>query len=88
MPIYEFKCAACGQVFDKLYRQMSSAGEAACPPCPACGSADTARLVSRFAVQGPPGVDAGQVAAEAAQANREASVTSKEQITKWRSAKG
>jgi len=87
MPVYEFRCATCGETFDKLYRHMVGAGDDACPPCPVCGSTATARIVSRFAVHGPAGVDAGQVAAEAAQANREASITSKEQISKWRSAK-
>jgi hypothetical protein len=38
-------------------------------------------------VQGPAGVDAGQVAADNAQANRQAAVTPKEQISKWRGAK-
>jgi putative FmdB family regulatory protein len=87
MPVYEFRCADCGEVFDKLYRQMQGSAEQVAPPCPACGSLATARLVSRFAVQGPAGVDAGQVAADNAQANRQAAVTSKEQISKWRSAK-
>ncbi|MEN6478007.1 MAG: zinc ribbon domain-containing protein [Anaerolineales bacterium] len=87
MPVYEFRCADCGQTFDKLYRHMLSAAEDACPPCPACGSPHTSRLVSRFAVHGPPGVDHQQVAAERAQAEREASITPREQINQWRSAK-
>jgi len=74
-------------VFDRLYRHMVSANDSAHPPCPACGSAETVRLVSRFAVQGPAGIDAAQVAAEAAQANREASITPKEQINQWRKQK-
>ena len=86
MPVYEFRCSDCGQTFDKLYRRMIS-GDREAPPCPVCGSANTSRLVSLFAVHGPAGVDAGQVAAEAAQADREASITSKDQINKWRGAK-
>ncbi|NLX35293.1 MAG: zinc ribbon domain-containing protein [Chloroflexi bacterium] len=87
MPVYEFRCIDCGETFDKLYRQMISAQGAEAPPCPACGSVNTSRLVSSFAVHGPAGIDPGQVAAEQKQAQRAASVTSKEQINKWRSAK-
>ncbi|MGI6375569.1 MAG: FmdB family zinc ribbon protein [Anaerolineae bacterium] len=87
MPVYEFRCADCGKTFDKLYRRMISGDSGETPPCPACGSASTSRLVSSFAVHGPAGVDVGQVAAETAQANREASITPKDQINRWRSAR-
>ena len=40
MPIYDFRCAACGAESELLVR-----GEAA-PACPACGSASLERLPS------------------------------------------
>ncbi|MFL5799409.1 MAG: FmdB family zinc ribbon protein [Actinomycetota bacterium] len=41
MPLYEFRCAGCGQIFDRLLPVGSDA-----PPCSACGSADVNRLIS------------------------------------------
>ncbi len=41
MPLYEYECAACGHVFEEICSAASGP-----PPCPACGSGDTARLVS------------------------------------------
>lgn len=40
MPIYEYRCGACGQAFERLVRK----GEL--PICPACGAADPARCMS------------------------------------------
>ena len=48
MPIYEYRCAACGQVFERLVRM----GAAETPPCPACGWAEARRLVSAIARTG------------------------------------
>jgi len=47
MPIYEFRCAGCGEVFEELV-----AGEGAAAACPACGSADSERVLSNVS---PPG---------------------------------
>jgi len=47
VPIYEFKCDACGERFEELV--AASAGAA---PCPACGSTATRRLISTVS---PPG---------------------------------
>ena len=44
MPLYEFRCNACGVEFEVLVR-----GEAP-QSCPACESADVKRKVSLFAV--------------------------------------
>jgi putative FmdB family regulatory protein len=33
MPIYEYQCEACGTVFDKFVRSMSTAFEVECPKC-------------------------------------------------------
>ncbi len=50
MPIYEYTCSACQSRFDQLQRTMSAAVDEARPPCPACGSGQTARSLSLFAV--------------------------------------
>jgi putative FmdB family regulatory protein len=46
MPIYEYACQKCHAKFEKLVRSMS---DAAPPPCPKCGSAQTSRELSVFA---------------------------------------
>jgi putative FmdB family regulatory protein len=46
MPIYEYRCAECHTIFQKL-RPMSKAD--APVACAHCGSADTARAISLFA---------------------------------------
>lgn len=52
MPVYEYTCEKCDQRFDRLVRSMSSESK---PACPACGSEQTARALSTFAV----GADGG-----------------------------
>lgn len=42
MPMFEFGCRACGEVFEELVR----GGEAPAPACPKCGSGDTERRLS------------------------------------------
>ncbi len=51
MPIYEYTCKSCDKTFDHLARTMATndAGVA----CPKCGSTQTARALSVFAVGGP-----------------------------------
>ena len=44
MPLYEYRCAACGTVAEVLLRTPTNV------PCPRCSSPDTVRLVSRFIV--------------------------------------
>lgn len=87
MPIYEFECRACGRRFSEFYRSMYSAKECPTPPCPICHSADVQRIVSSFAVHGPPRADPQEIATEKAAAEKLASITPKEQIEKWRSGK-
>jgi putative FmdB family regulatory protein len=43
MPLYDFRCPACGAT----YEARTPAGELA--PCPDCGSSSTERLLSPFA---------------------------------------
>ena len=42
MPMFEFCCRACGEVFEELLR----AGETTAPACPKCGSTGTERRLS------------------------------------------
>jgi putative FmdB family regulatory protein len=42
MPIYEYRCAACGHELEKLQRL----GDAPLTDCPECGKAELRRLVS------------------------------------------
>lgn len=86
MPIYVYECTTCGERFDRL-RPMSSVTEDVPPACPACSSAETRRVVAGFAVHGPAGVDHHEVAAQRAQDQRMASVTSKETIDSLRATK-
>jgi len=86
MPIYEFICNDCGHRFARLFRAVQGSDEGASPPCQACGSANTRRAISQFAVHGPGGADPAEVVAERAAENKLASITSKEQIDAWRSA--
>lgn len=87
MPIYEFECRACGYRFSEFYRTIQIAQEGRVPACPACQSQEIQRLVSSFAVHGPPRPDPAEVAAEKAAAERMASITPKEMIEKWRAGK-
>ena len=46
MPLYEFECQRCRQVFEELVR-AGSAGEAL--RCPSCGEQDVRKKMSTFA---------------------------------------
>jgi putative FmdB family regulatory protein len=43
MPIYEFKCAACGKEFETLVRSASTV-----PACPSCQGTDLHKKISSF----------------------------------------
>ncbi len=49
MPIYEFKCQSCRQVFDELCH-LNETGEKL--RCPECGQIGAKRLISVFAAHG------------------------------------
>lgn len=50
MPIYEYRCLDCGEVFSQLMlRSVDANGQQSCS---ACGSGETRRLISSFAVGG------------------------------------
>lgn len=49
MPLYEYRCDACGRTFEEL----RSSSEADAPiECPSCDSRRTARKLSSFAASG------------------------------------
>lgn len=43
MPLYEYRCAACREVFERLVAMSDPS-----PPCPSCGSSEVAKLMSAF----------------------------------------
>lgn len=45
MPIFEFRCPACGAKFEALLGHGDDPG---CEPCPSCHSTGCIKLVSRF----------------------------------------
>ena len=51
MPIYEFRCNACGAKSALFFRHMTTDAHG---NCSRCGSADTRRLMSSFRVLKPP----------------------------------
>jgi putative FmdB family regulatory protein len=50
MPIYEYRCAACGHRFSHLFRSIRTTDEAEPPACPVCESTEVRRLISSVAV--------------------------------------
>ncbi len=57
MPIYEYVCESCNKKFDHLARTMSGDHKTSCPEC---GSVNTARTLSVFAVGADSGGKAGE----------------------------
>jgi putative FmdB family regulatory protein len=49
MPIYEYRCESCGQIFEKR-RSISEADHGI--QCPECDSEEIERLLSAFAMAG------------------------------------
>jgi putative FmdB family regulatory protein len=45
MPLFDFRCRACGQLFETLVRPNTGA-----PSCPNCKSADLEKQLTTFAV--------------------------------------
>jgi len=48
MPMYEYKCAACGERFER-YEAGRTAGHEEKVACPKCGRAKCERMISTFA---------------------------------------
>lgn len=62
MPIYDYRCKDCNKTFELLVRSFSI------PVCPACGSRQLEKLLSR---QAAPGQTTGIVSRARSQAARE-----------------
>lgn len=52
MPVYEFRCNACGRKVALRYKTVADY-ESATPACPRCHSTDLTRLISRVAIRRP-----------------------------------
>ena len=52
MPIYEYRCAACGRSFERLVHGQQAVA------CPDCGSPQVSRLLSLFGFKSGEGVAA------------------------------
>lgn len=50
MPLYEYRCLACGRLFERLVRSWNESTS-----CPACASAQVEKQVSTFAFAGTDG---------------------------------
>jgi len=48
MPIFEYRCEGCGRKFERIVLGAREGKS----PCPGCGSKETEKLVSRFAMRG------------------------------------
>ena len=48
MPVYEYRCAGCGERFSRLFRSVNAAAGATVA-CPACGRSPAERALSSFA---------------------------------------
>ncbi len=62
MPIYDYQCSECGNIFDKLVMGSTVV------TCPKCGSGNLEKLLSKPA---PPGQSAGIIRSARAQAAKE-----------------
>jgi putative FmdB family regulatory protein len=57
VPIYEYECKSCHARFEKLVKSMNSKAKVACPEC---GSKQTERALSVFAVNSESGGARGE----------------------------
>lgn len=56
VPMYEYRCPDCEQVFEELIRNRADEESVACP---SCDSTDVKRLLSAFAVSSGGGTSSG-----------------------------
>lgn len=66
MPLYEYRCKDCGQVFEKMVR-WSEAERSPC--CPNCQSLDTQKKMSQVAAFGTSGTSMGSSASSCGSSN-------------------
>ncbi len=84
MPIYEYRCSACGRRFTEFSRKVLSREDDVHPPCPSCLSAETVRTVGSFIIQGPKAADPKEAGYLNAQHEREMQMTPREHIEEFR----
>jgi putative FmdB family regulatory protein len=56
MPVYDYRCNACGRksaFFYKSYKDYDEANAAGARVCPHCGSSDLVRVISRVTIAKP-----------------------------------
>ena len=58
MPIYEYRCKACGQEFDKLVRMSTKTEDVECPQC---GQRRAEKAISRIGAIGGAGLSAADL---------------------------
>ncbi|MDZ7373028.1 MAG: zinc ribbon domain-containing protein [candidate division KSB1 bacterium] len=56
MPIYEYRCPHCGEVFERFVRSVYSQEPVRCPRC---GNEETERILSAFHSGGASAVSSG-----------------------------
>lgn len=78
MPIYEYRCEACGQRFEKLVLTIDREPEALA--CPQCESPDVQRLISRVAVSSGQGGTPGESPGEGADVPAKPSVFGRKEL--------
>jgi putative FmdB family regulatory protein len=59
MPIYEYTCNGCGELFERLVRSVSSGVTSV--ECPECGDGGAERAMSSFAFAGTPTTDTSRM---------------------------
>ncbi len=86
MPIYEYYCPACGEIFSYFWRSIRAAEVHDPPPCPACQHPQCQRILSQVAVlDGLGGLTPSEQRQKRAREARLASITPREQIERLRS---
>jgi len=84
MPIYEYRCTACGRRFTQFSRKVvAREEEEERPQCPNCLSSETKRLVGSFMIQGPKAVDPREAGYQSEQHEREMQMTPREHIEEF-----
>ena len=79
MPLYEYRCTACGHHFDHWFPTFQAAETEPTPSCPACGASEVRRLFSRVAVHSGSG-DAPKDEGETAPAEEKPKVFGRKEL--------
>jgi putative FmdB family regulatory protein len=52
MPVYEYRCAKCGEEFEQFVRSIT---QQTAPTCPKCGASDVRKAISLVGTRGNSG---------------------------------